>query len=188
MMKTILRGLGLASLVLLLAGCASLIGGGNISTNNPNAYGDAQIIVMSNKEVVGKEAMLGGIISTITPQDSHVRVEAVLYELDRDGFPLRNRAFDAVRLVVNIPGKVRTNGYSPGDFFTAVGDITAADNVEIAGESMRVIVMEASDYQFWRDSLRDPYYDDFHFNSPAIRFGHYNPYWGLGFGPYYPYY
>lgn len=187
-MKQVLRALSLTSMMLLLAGCASL-GGGNISTNNPDAYGDAQITMMSNKDVVGKEAMLGGMISTINTQNNQVRIEAVLYELDRDGYPLRNRAFDNVRLVVNIPGQVRTNGYSPGDYFTAVGLIQSADNVTIGGDNMRVIILEASDYQFWRDPRRDPYYyDDFHFNSPAIRFGHYNPYWGVGFGPYYPYY
>lgn len=52
--------LGLVSfLMLLLAGCASLTGG-NISTNNPDAYGDAQVSAMSNKDLIGLEAMLGG--------------------------------------------------------------------------------------------------------------------------------
>lgn len=181
--------LGLVSfLMLLLAGCASLTGG-NISTNNPDAYGDAQVSAMSNKDLIGLEAMLGGKITTLNSQADKVRVEVVRYELDKDGFPItREGEIADNRIIVDIYGHVRTNGYSPGDYFTAVGTIKSVDDVTIGGENVRIFMMDAKDYEFWRDPRREPYYDDYGFNSPAIRYQHYNAGWGFGFGPYFPYY
>ncbi len=174
--------------MLFLAGCASF-NNGNISTNNPDAYGDAQVAIMSNKDLVGVDAMLGGMITTINPQGDRVRVEVVRYELDRDGYPItKGGEITNSRLVVDIYGSVRTNSYSPGDYFTAVGTIKSVDDVKIGDEKIRVVMMDANDYEFWRDPKRELYYDDYGFNSPAIRYHHYNSRWGVGFGPYFPYY
>lgn len=188
MIKKVLK-LGLVSLVMLfVAGCASL-GGGNISTNNPDAYGDAQVSAMSNKDLVGLEAMLGGKITTLSPSGNKVRVEVVRYELDKDGYPIiKDGEINDNRVIVDIYGHVRTNNYTAGDYFTAVGTIKSVDQVSIGGEKVRIIMMDAIDYEFWRDPRREFYYDDFGFNSPAIRYRHYNSHWGFGFGPYSPYY
>lgn len=175
-------------LTLFIVGCASF-NGQNISTNNPDAYGDAQVSMMSDKELVGKEVMLGGKITTLNPQGDKVRVEVVRYELDKDGYPIiKSGEMADNRLVVDIYGNVRTNSYYPGDYFTAVGLVKSVDDVSIGGEKVRIIMMDAKDYEFWRDPRREIYYDDFGFNSPAIRYHHYNSYWGFGFGPYFPYY
>lgn len=187
MFKQILRAGSFMLLIVLITGCASL-GGGNISTNNPNAYGDLQIDGFNNKEVIGKEAILGGMITTINSQGDHIRVEVVRYTLDRDGYPLRDSAKDNDRLIVDIYGVARISGYSPGDYLTAVGNIKSAETVNIGGEEIRVLTMDAIDYQFWKDPRREIYYDEPFFNSPAIGFGYYRPYYGLGFGPYFPYY
>ncbi|WP_026878942.1 Slp family lipoprotein [Ignatzschineria larvae DSM 13226] len=170
-----------------LGACASL-NSGNISTNNPNAYGDGQLTMFNNKEIIGKEFMLGGSIVTINPQGDHIRVEVVLNTLDQNGYPMRNQPMDQYRMIADIYGPVRTNGYSAGDYFTAVGLVKQAENVKMGGETIRVITLNATDYDFWRDPRREVYYDEPFFNSPALRFGYYQPYWGVGFGPYFPYY
>lgn len=175
-------------LMLFLTACASL-STGNISTNHPDAYVDGQVSAMSNQELVGLEAMLGGMIMTLNPQGDRVRVELVRYELDQRGYPLtRSGAMTNNRLIVDIFGSVRTNGYAPGDYLTVVGTITRVDDVTIGGEKIRVFELDAQDYEFWRDPRREVYYDDHGFNSPAIRYQYFNNHWGLGFGPYFPYY
>ncbi len=187
MVKSFIKAFSIVTTLLLLFGCASL-GGGNIATNNPYAYGDAQVNMFSNKDLVGKEVLLGGMITTINSQGDYVRVELVRYDLNNNGYPLLREPLDNNRLIVDIYGVVRINGYSPGDYMTAVGIVKQAENVEVSGEKIRVITMDASDYSFWRDPRRDVYYDEPFFNSPALRFGYYQPYWGVGFGSYYPYY
>ncbi|PWD81355.1 hypothetical protein DC083_05565 [Ignatzschineria ureiclastica] len=136
-------------LTIVLGACASL-NSGNISTNNPNAYGDGQITMFNNKEIIGKEFMLGGSIVTINPQGDHIRVEVVLYTLDQNGYPMRNQPMDQYRMIADIYGPVRTNGYSAGDYFTAVGLVKQAENVKMGGETIRVITLNATDYDFWR--------------------------------------
>lgn len=187
MINSRLKGLLMGLFMLFLAGCASLTGG-NISRNNPDAYGDGQVSAMSNQAVVGIDAMLGGMITTLTPQGDHVRVEVVRYELDREGYPIiKGGEITNNRLIVDVYGPVRTNSYAPGDYFTAVGTIKSADDVTIGGEKVRILMMDAKDYQFWRDPRRELYYDDYGFNSPAIRYQQYNSRWGFGFGSYFPY-
>lgn len=188
MIKRMLKASSLILLVAIITGCASL-GGGNISTNNPNAYGDYQIDAFSNQEVIGKEAILGGMITTMNSQGESVRVELVRYELDNDGYPLiRNGAIDNNRLVVDIYGVARINGYAPGDYITVVGDIKSAEDVKVGGEKIRVLTLDAVDYKFWRDPRREIYYDEPFFNSPAIGFGYYRSGFGMGYNPYFPYY
>ena len=186
-MKKLLEMSILSVVALVVVGCASL-SGGNISTNNPNAYGDYQVDMMSDRELIGKEAILGGMIITMNQPALGTRIELVRYELNRDGYPLRNGEMDNNRLIVDIPGGISVRGYSPGDYLTAVGVIKSAEEISLAGERVRVITMDAIDYQFWRDPKREIYYDEPFFNSPAIGFGFYRPNWGFGFGPYAPYY
>lgn len=188
MMSHIVKITGIVWGALFLAGCASL-GGGNVSSNNPDAYGDAQVEMMSNQELVGKEAILGGVITTINPQGDRTRVEVARYELNSDGAPMsRTGALKNNRLIVDIYDRVNTNSYTTGDYFTAVGSIKSVDDIAIGGEKIRVIVLDATDFKFWQDPRRDRYYDDYGFNSPAIRVHHYNAGWGFGFGSYFPYY
>ena len=186
MIKIILNISSPLLVMLLIAGC-STFNGQNIANMNPDAYGEAQVLTMSQKELVGKEVLLGGMITTITPQGDLVRVEVVPYELNQVGSPIIHAgAIDGMRLVVDIDGNVRTSGYTPGDYFTAVGNVKSVENITVAKEKIRVVIMDASDYQFKKDPRREVYYDDYHFNSPAIRY--YSPYWGFGFGHRYPYY
>lgn len=187
MMNHIGKIIGIVLGTILLVGCASF-GGGNISSNNPDAYGDAQVDRMSNQDLIGEEAMLGGVITTINTQGNRTRVEVARYELNNDGAPMsRTGALKNNRLIVDIDDHV-SRGYTTGDYFTAVGKIKSVDDISIGGEKVRVIVMDASDFEFWQDPRRDRYYDDYGFNSPAIRVHHYNAGWGFGFGPYFPYY
>ena len=75
-MKKLLK-MGILSVMALVAvGCASL-GGGNISTNNPNAYGDYQVDMMSDRDLIGKEAILGGMIITMNQPALGTRIELV---------------------------------------------------------------------------------------------------------------
>ncbi len=191
MLKNIIKRISFVLLASIITGCASLGAGGNISTNNPEAYGDYQIDAFSNQDVIGKEALLGGMITTINSDGNAVRIEAVRYNLNADGFPITNSELDNQRLIVNIQGAVNLRGYSPGSYIAAVGTIKSADTVNIAGESVRVLVMDASDYQFWLSPQQQQqiYYDEPFFNSPAIRAGYWGggPGFGFGFGGY-PYY
>ena len=186
MMKKLLK-MGSSLLVMtLIVGC-STFNGQNIANTNPDAYGEAQVLTMTSKELVGKEVLLGGMITTITPQGDQVRVEVVPYTLNQVGSPIISMgAIDGMRLVVDIYGSVRTKGYTPGDYFTAVGNVKSVENITVAKEKIRVVIMDATDYQFKKDPRREVYYDDYQFNSPAIRY--YSPYWGFGFGHRYPYY
>ncbi|MHC5225320.1 Slp family lipoprotein [Ignatzschineria sp. LJL83] len=186
MMKKLLKIGSSLFVMLLIVGC-STFNGQNISNMNPDAYGEAQVLTMNQRELVGKEVLLGGMITTITPQGDQVRVEVVPYPLNQVGSPITSAgAIDGMRVVVDIYGSVRTKGYTPGDYFTAVGNVKSVENITVAKEKIRVVIMDASDYQFKKDPRREVYYDDYHFNSPAIRY--YSPYWGFGFGPRYGYY
>lgn len=186
MMKKLLKMSSLLLVMTLIVGC-STFNGQNIANTNPDAYGEMQVLTMSNKEVIGKEVLLGGMITMITAHGEKVRVEVLPYKLSQSGAPLmRTGVIDGLRLVVDIYGSVRTKGYTTGDYFTVVGSVKASEDIMISKEKTRILTIEAEEYQFWQDPRRDMYYEDYYFNSPAIRY--HSPYWGFGFGPRYRHY
>lgn len=185
MLKHILRVVNLAFFFMLVAGCASMGGANNnIALNNPEAYGDYQIDAMSNKDVIGKEALLGGMVTTMNNHNDYIKIEVVRYNLNANGFPINNSELDNERLVVNVFGTANVKGYSPGSYIAAVGIIKSADTVDIGGDKIRILTMDATDYQMWLNPQQQGYYDEPFFNSPSIGVGYWGggPSVGFGFG------
>ncbi len=151
-------------LAIFLVGCSN--SPDEVQVADERLLVDYQQTLQSPEQAIGKPARWGGVIATIeNPTSQSTVLEISHFALDSKKRP-DNTLQGSGRFVVKISRYLDPAVFKPKKLLTVVGLIAGESEITVGEQSMKVPVIDASNYYLWTDDKRikhyyvgDPYYD-----------------------------
>lgn len=145
------------ALAFVLQGCAS-----DFLVNKAHgAFQYEAIEQLPKEDVIGQQVYVGGQIATINRAQN--QVELIKRKINASGYPEEgSNRFDD-RIFVRLSPQLRFNYYNtlPGDRMAVLGRLVNIQKVNVAGNEMTVLEVDAEDYRTWNSRPNrwddDPY-------------------------------
>lgn len=155
------RILLLASLLMLMAGCASTP---RFDTTGIDLQATPQAAVRDDSALLGEDVLWGGVIVNSSNLEDSTQLEVLAYPLDDEQRPRVNRS-PIGRFLAHTPGYLETADYGHGRLITIRGRLQETTTGRIGQASYTYPVVEILDNQLWQpETTIEP-------SRPRVNFG-----------------